>query len=314
MVSRRILRVKVVQALYAFHNSGSDNISSAEKELFLSIERIYDLYLMLMMLPGMLTHEAQLKMEENKAKRLPTEEDLSPNLNLINNRLVAVLNTDVGFKKLISARSLGWDVEKDELRKLLKNFTNSEGYQEYMAIKEPTRDDDVAIWLKFFKRNIPEEEVLISLLQEKSIYWSYDDIDIALSLVVKNLKDFKGDKFRVQPLYKDAKEDKEFVSQLFRITIKEDADYEKLIADKAQNWEVERIAQLDMLLMKMALTELMHFRTIPVKVSLNEYIELSKWFSSPKSSVFINGILDKLVAMLKAENKIVKVGRGLIEK
>lgn len=314
MVSRRILRVKVVQALYAFHNSGSDNISSAEKELFLSIERIYDLYLMLMMLPGMLTHEAQLKIEENKAKRLPTEEDLSPNLNLINNRLVAVLNTDAGFKKLISDRSLGWDVEKDELRKLLKNFTNSEGYQEYMTIQEPTRDDDVAVWLKFFKRNIPEEEVLISLLQEKSIYWSYDDIDIALSLVVKNLKDFKGDKFRVQPLYKDAKEDKEFVSQLFRITIKEDADYEKLIADKAQNWEVERIAQLDMLLMKMALTELLHFRTIPVKVSLNEYIELSKWFSSPKSSVFINGILDKLVAMLKAENKIVKVGRGLIEK
>lgn len=314
MVSRRILRVKVVQALYAFHNSGSDNVARAEKELFLSIERIYDLYLMLMMLPGMITHEAQLKMEENKAKRLPTEADLSPNLNLINNRLVEVLNSDPAFNKLVSDRTLGWDIEKDEVRKLLKNFISSEGYTEYMAIKDPTREDDVAVWLKFFKRNIPDEEVLISLLQEKSIYWSYDDIDIALGLVVKNLKDFKGDKFQVQPLYKDTKEDKEFVSQLFRVTIKEDAYYEGLIAEKAQNWEVERIAQLDMLLMKMALTELLHFKTIPVKVSLNEYIELSKWFSSPKSSVFINGILDKLVAMLKAENKIVKVGRGLIEK
>ncbi len=314
MLSRRVLRLKVVQALYAFQNSGETSVPKSQKELFLSIDRLYELYVMFLLLPAELISIAEERIEGNKAKQIRTEEDLNPNLRFVENGVFKKLSESSQVKSVVKKHGLGWALDRDDLKSLYNVLVEQDFYVEYMDADEHDFKEDAQFAVRFFKRFVAEQELLISIIQERSIYWDYDDIDIALSLVLKNLKDVdSGKDWKVLQKYKDEKEDTKFAKDLFALCVKHDKEYEELIAGQTKNWEVERIAHMDMLFMKMALTEVLNFQTIPVKVSLNEYIELSKWFSSPKSSMFINGILDKLVAALREENKIQKVGRGLIE-
>lgn len=314
MLSRRHLRVKVMQAIYAFLQGDNHDLAKGERELLRSIDKVYELYIYILLLLPEILDFVKNRMEERKQKRLPTPEDLNPNTKFVDNLLLNKTATNLALKKERDARKLSWTDEPELIKKIFNNIENSEEYATYMN----NSDNSYATGQKFiqtvFKKYIATEERLHFLFEEKSIFW-VDDLDFVNSMVVKTLgmwdENFAADA-PLLPLIKD-EEDKKFMLNLFHKTIIHEKEYDKLIAAKLQNWELERVAFLDIILMKMAICEFLNFESIPTKVSLNEYIEISKNYSTPKSKIFINGILDKLLVDFKAENKIVKTGRGLIE-
>lgn len=315
MLNRRYLRIKVMQALYGFFQSDVKDLARAERELFNGIDKIYDLYIYQLSLLVELKHVATIVMEEAKTKRLPTQNDLTPNLKFIENKFLSQLAENINFKREINNRKINWNNEFELIRKIYNNIKASDEYKTYMN----ESDDSLAVHLNFisemFKEQIADYDLVNYLYEEKNIHWG-DDIYLINPMIVKTIESFKETEaldFQLMSLYKDKEEDVQFVKDLFRQTVIKNDETEKLIGDKTKNWDVERIAMMDVLLMKMAITEILHFSSIPVKVSLNEYIEISKIYSTPKSKIFINGILDKLVVDFKNESKLTKMGRGLLE-
>jgi N utilization substance protein B len=307
--------VKVMQALYAFFQSDNKDLNKSEKELLNSIGKIYDLYVYLLLLLIEIQEQAERITGEAKNKRLPTESDLNPSTRFIDNVVIAQLAANKQLKREITNRKITWQTDDELVRKILTIIKSSDDYVQYMAATEHSYETDKQFIINMYKNCIADFELLEHYFEEKSIYW-VDDMRLANTGVIKTLEglteDTKDDA-ALMPLYKDEAEDKQFVIDLFRNTIVHEKDSEKEISEKTKNWEVERIAMMDILLMKMAITEILHFESIPVKVSLNEYIEISKLYSSPKSKMFINGILDKLVQDFKRDSKLQKTGRGLME-
>ncbi|MBL4594829.1 MAG: transcription antitermination factor NusB [Flavobacteriales bacterium] len=291
-------------------------MKNLESETFLSLERMHDLYLMLLGIGQELTHLSELKMEEAKKKRLPTDEDLSPNTKFIDNKVFGLLAENTSLNKQLKDKKLSWSNDQDLMIKFNSFVRGHDVFKEYMSTRISTFKEDQKFVVDLYKKVIPEFELLLSELQDKSIFWGYDEIDFVLSMVLKSIKRFSEKSTvseQILPLYRDASEDKKFIKDLLKKSVAHDKANGKLIADKTKNWDVDRIAMVDILLMKMALTELLHFKSVPVKVTLNEYIELSKWYSTPKSKIFVNGILDKLVSELKEKGELKKMGRGLLE-
>jgi N utilization substance protein B len=259
-------------------------------------------------------------MEDARQKFLPTEEELNPNTRFVDNRFLAQMSDNRSLQKNIQRLKINWADHQEIFRKIFVAFKDSPAYLRYMDKVDATYADDKEIVVQLFGEFMLGSETFLSLFEEKSIHWA-DDIDTATSLVVKTIKkwDAKMDDFQPLPplmISPDEEGDdliRDFVLKLFRKTILNAANYDKLIAERAQNWDIERIALLDVIILKMALTELMDFPSIPVKVTLNEYIEISKDYSTPKSRQFVNGMLDKLVTDLRSSNEIKKTGRGLIE-
>ncbi|NBG67285.1 transcription antitermination protein NusB [Acidiluteibacter ferrifornacis] len=316
MLNRRILRVKVMQALYAFFQSSSTELSKGEKELFLSIERMYDLYLYFLLLPIELAELAEAQQMEAKNKALPTDEDLNPNRTFVDNEIIRQLRENETIQSAFKSHKISWAADRDDLKRLLKELRATPLFQNYIHSEEKGFDRDRKFLMDFYKEVVSESEMLQNLFHERSIYWDHDDVDFAISMALKHVKKIKSETSaggNLMAMFKDDLDDRDFVKNLFRKTIINNNENTKLIEEKTKNWDVERIAVLDVLCMKMAITELTEFSSIPIKVTLNEYIEVSKLFSSPKSKVFINGILDKLVADFKEAKKIRKVGRGLME-
>ena len=316
MISRRFLRIKIFQILYAYFQSEKKGVKSAEKELFHSLERMHDLYVYFLILGKELVHHSKLKMEDASVKRMPTEEDLNPNTKFIDNQLFNLLDNNNELNALVMKKKVSWDADQELITKFLTFLRKHEIYIQYMSTRETTFENDQKFVVAIYKKVIPEFELMLSEIQDKSIYWSFDEIDFVLSMVIKTIKkmDSKPNNTKViLPLYRDKEEDVQFVKDLFQKTISADKENSVMIAEKTKNWEVDRIAMVDILLMKMALTELVFFKSVPIKVTLNEYIDLSKWYSTPKSKVFINGVLDKLVVDLKSNGKLKKIGRGLLE-
>lgn len=314
MLSRRHLRVKVMQALFAYQRSEGAELAKGEKLLKLSLDKIYDLYINhLSLLTEMHTFAAR-QIEEGKSKMMPTEEDLNPNLRFIENRVLLQLKNHPQLEKHISARKINWADHTELIRRIFTNFKESEHYQDYMSGDEPTYKEQRRIVYKLYEEFIIPNEHLQSIFEEQSIFW-VNDLEAVSSLVVRTLSDFnKESDFggTLATLYKDEEEDKKFVLDLFRKTATKNAEYQDMIEAKLQNWDLDRIASTDILLMKMALCEFLNISSVPTRVTMNEYIEISKEYSTPKSKVFINGILDKLLEELKAQKKIKKMGKGLI--
>lgn len=303
-----------MQALYSFFQSDDSDIAKGERELLRSIDKVYDLYIYLLMLFNEIRHVAGQQMEDNKTKHLPTKDDLDPNLRFINNRLLKQLEANDRLKKEAEGRKISWQVDHDVVRKVWSNVKGWDGYQKYMAEANDGYDNDQDFILDLFSKHVADSDDVELHIEEKSLYWPGDLNNCVAPAIIKTLEAGKESQApRIASLYKDAEDDQKFLLELFRKTIMEQKNTQEIIGEKTQNWEVERIAVMDILLMQMALTELLYFREVPVKVTLNEYIEISKLYSTPKSSVFINGILDKLVADFKGNGKLVKTGRGLIE-
>lgn len=314
MLNRRVLRVKVMQALYGFFHDDDSDLNAVEKTLFLSINRVYELYLHFLVLPIELADIAEIQMEEARNKVLPTQEDLNPNRRFVDSYVIQALRENGLLMSAIERHKVSWANDRDEIKKLWREIKNSELYSEYLKSEENAVEDRKFIE-RITKRFFLDNDSLYQLFQERSIYWDFEDCDYTINMALRYFGKIKAvDRYKTLPqMWKDEEEDKTFVKQLFRRVISNDESNTKVIDSKTKNWDSDRIAHLDILLMKMAITELVEFRSIPVKVTLNEYIELSKFFSTPKSKIFINGVLDKVVSEFNREKKIKKTGRGLIQ-
>ena len=316
MLNRRFLRVKVLQALYGFHSGSYDDLQKGEKEMMKSIDRVFELYVYVMDLLIEIWEIARSDIELAKQKRVPTREDLDPNLKFVNNRAMAILENNEELTRLRERLKVNWKDEFENNRKLYRELKQSELYGNYMSSRENDFDEDKRFLKKFFEDYVVGYDMVIQFLEEKSIYWTNDleAVNVSVSKTIKSLKrDSKAYDSLVPPVLKDPEDDTMFTKTLYRKCILFDEEYAGLISEKTRNWEVERIAQMDMLLMKMALTEFEHLETVPTKVTINEYIELAKAFSTQKSRSFVNGLLDKILSELKAKGRVNKVGRGLIE-
>lgn len=312
MLNRRHLRVKVLQSLYAFFQSGNDDLASGEKELLFGIEKIYDLYLFQFTMLGELHSQAMRIIEENRNKRLPGPADLNPNSRFVDNQCLQMISRHKNLEDLAAKRKIYWSNDLDLVRKLLFHIQQQPYYQKYMEQSSSSLEEDVEFVVKMVKKDLINFELLHHFYEEKSIYW-LDDWELVNKMLIKTLKNSLEKNIagiELLDLYKEV-EDREFARELFKRTVLNQEEWDEIIAGKTQNWDIDRIALMDVIIMKMALTEILKFPQVPVKVSLNEYIELSKMYSTPKSKVFINGVLDKLVEEFVLEKKINKIVKGL---
>lgn len=312
MLNRRYLRIKTMQTLYSYFQQDKAEIGFYEKELFKSLDKIYDLYVYVLVLFTDMHHTAHLVIEENKNKRLPSKEDLDPNLKFIKNTLLVAASHSSELKKELTNRKISWQNDFDLVRKLYSELRATDLYKNYMATPDQSLKEDKQFLISVATEFLYEHELLNHVFEEKNMHWA-DDTFGAFSMVSRTFEAYNGGALYLQPLYKDAEDDKNFISTLFRKTIAGDKEYETLIDQKTKNWELDRIASMDVLLMKMAIAEFLNVSNVPVKVSLNEYIDISKEYSTPNSKTFINGVLDKIIAELKQDNRIQKTGRGLME-
>lgn len=314
MLNRRHLRIKVLQALYAYFQSDEDSLKRTESELMTAVDRIYDLYLYLLLSFGELKELAEHRIDENKKKIRPAEEDLNPNRKFVDNRLIDKLVNSYELRVASEERTVNWigDENREMFRKMFNQMREGETYFTHMNNGVDSFDEDVQFAIALFKADIANSPLIYHFFEEKSIHW-LDDIDLAASMVIKTLKSAaEGERVDIMPLYKDKEDEQEFIRTLLRKTISMDSENLALIDELTKNWELDRIAKMDILLLKMAITELQVCKNIPKKVTLNEYIEISKFYSTPKSHGFINGILDKAIERLEKDNKISKIGRGLM--
>jgi len=314
MLNRRILRVKVMQALYAFFQSPEQDLIKAQNALLRSIEKVYELYLYYLQLPVELARVAEVQMQEAKNKALPTDDDLNPNRKFVDSYLIQVLSKDTKLQRQVENYKISWGLEEDYLRKLWKKVKTSELYRDFLS-----RGDHPSSHRKFveqiYKQFVLDDDYLYSSFQEGSIYWDFEDSDFAINMAIRYVGKIKTEsRYKTLPnMFKEEEEDLKFVKKLFVKTIHRNEELSEVINDKIKNWDMDRIAALDVLFMKMAMIEFLEFSSIPVKVSINEYIELSKFFSTPKSKLFINGVLDKVLMEYQSKNKIKKSGRGLLQ-
>jgi N utilization substance protein B len=320
MLSRRHLRIKVMQALYAHFQIEDSTVILSEKKLVSNIESIYDLYIHFLSAIIEVKDIAHNILEDARQKFLPTEEDLNPNTRFVHNLFISQLDNNVDLRKNINRLKINWSDDKDLFRKIFLSFRESEEYKSYMKASASGYKEDKEITVKLLSNFLLANEAFVSLFEEKNLYWA-DDMDTAVMMILKTIKKWNKSYNEYQllpPLLVSPDEEgddliDDFVLKLFRKTIIHSDEFDALIAKYAANWELERIAILDVILFKMALTEFIEFPSIPVKVTINEYIEISKEYSTPKSKQFINGLLDKMSADMKKEGRIKKMGRGLIE-
>lgn len=307
MINRALIRIKAVQMVYAYYQSGNKDLVKAEKEFFHSLEKAYELYFFLLQLILAVTHFAEQRIDAGRNKYLPTEEEKNPNLRFVDNAFVTQLAQNESLNHYLNNSGMSW-VNYDSFVKLVYDKIVAEDFfQEYMNEPEASYESDKELWRKIFKRILLTSEELYEVLEEQSIYWN-DDLDIVITFVMKSIKRFDASTGADQPLlpmYKDDS-DKEYASALFRNSILHGVQYRALIEEATKNWELERLALMDLLILQVALTEIMEIEGIPVNVSLNEYIDIAKVYSTQKSGTFVNGILDQVVTILREQNKLFK--------
>ncbi|MDX8339152.1 transcription antitermination factor NusB [Draconibacterium sp. IB214405] len=313
MISRRIIRTKVLQVLYAYYSTDEKSINNTEKELFFCIHKAYDLYHYLFSLVTEIADYAEGRIEIRRNKHQPTHEDLNPNTKFITNQVIHQLRNNNKLNTYLDQKKLSWKDHPELIKELYLMMIESDIYAEYMADASRSYLNDRKFIEKLFNKIILVSEDLYMVLEEQSIYWN-DDVEFVISMISKTLKRFNelsDSDQSLMPMYKD-QEDRDFTKDLLRKAIINHDELRELIKEHSRNWDVERIAFMDILIMQLAITEFLYFPTIPTKVTLNEYIELSKFYSTEKSRNFINGILDKTLKDLKRTEKISKEGRGLI--
>jgi transcription antitermination protein NusB len=313
MISRRTIRIKVLQILYAYYSSPDKSINISEKELRFALTKTYDLYHYLMALLIEIADFAQRKIESNLARHVPQYEDLHPNTRFVDNPVIHLLRNNRRLQAYLKHSKPSWVNHPELVKDLYAFLTETEFFREYMSATHSSFFDDRKFVEKIFQNIILISEDLYLMLEEESIYWN-DDLDLVVAMILKTLKGFTEQSDENQPLlpmFKDT-EDEQFSKELFRKAVINHDELRHSIDMYASNWDLERIAFMDILIMQLALTEFLYFPSIPTKVSLNEYIELSKYYSTDKSRNFINGILDKALKEMKQEGKVRKTGRGLI--
>ena len=307
MINRVLIRLKIVQIVYAYYQNGGKNLDTAEKELFFSLSKAYDLYNYLLLLMVEVTKQANKRLNAAKNKLVPTKEELFPNTKFVENRFIAQLEVNKQLLEFSNNQKKTWENEADFVKTLCDKILESDIYKEYMASETSSYEEDRELWRKLYKNIIFNNIELDQVLEDQSLYWN-DDKEIVDTFVLKTIKRFdekNGAKQELLPEFKD-EEDQDFARRLFRRTILNSDYYRHLISENTKNWDLDRVAFMDVVIMQIALAEILSFPNIPVSVSLNEYVEIAKLYSTPKSGGFINGTLDGIVNSLKKENKLTK--------
>ena len=319
MLYRRHLRIKVLQSLYAWFTSQSDDLKKGENQLLLSINKLYELYIWQLSFLIEVKRFAENRLEERKTKFYPTKEDLNPNLKFVQNKVNAMLEDNRDFQHKEQLYKVNWGEHQEMVRKFYDKLVSASFYQSYMASSKQSLEEDRMLYIKIVDQLLADEDLLKDFYEEKSVFF-VDGYDLVLLLLIKFFETlderFTSDR-KMKGLFKGGNqsknEDLDFVNTLYKKTILRDDENEVILQAKTANWDYERIPLMDLLLLKMAIVELQEMETVPVKVTLNEYIELAKYFSTNKSKTFVNGVLDRLIREFKDDGKIQKVGRGLIE-
>ena len=307
MINRVLIRLKIVQIVYAYYKNSGKSIKTAEDEMFFSLSKAYDLYNYLLLLIAGVTHYAADRISFKSFKLRPTDSDINPNLKFVNNRFVAQLQCNEQLCKFAEKSKVNWVDNSDFVRRLLDKIEESDIYKEYMASETSSYEEDKEVWRKLYKAFVYDNEELDALLEEQSLYWN-DDKSIVDTFVVKTIKRFEesaGAEQALLPEYKDV-DDMDFARKLFRNTIANAEQYRELMGENSKNWDMSRFAFMDVVIMQVALAEILSFPDIPLSVTLNEYVEIAKYYSTAKSGSFVNGLLDSVTKKLRAEGKIDK--------
>ena len=319
MLNRRILRIKAFKALYGSVLSGEMSLQQAEVNLEASCEATRDLYVFMLGVVSPLTQVAKDKIEAAKSKFNPTEQEKNPNMKFAENALAVLLDEDVDFQKIFTKKKFSWAQYDLVLKKIYSSIQEKEYFKSYMESPERSLAEDCRLFTKIYEEEFVDCEELENLLEEKSIHWN-DDLAYSLTWCCKTLKELaKGGNWSLLPLYQSellsgdgVESDKSFVRKLLQASFAGYEKYSAMIAESVAGWEKERLFSTDVVLISMGLAEAVTFPTIPVKVTMNEYVEIAKYYGTPKSRSFVNGLLDKLVAKLDEEGQIKKEGKGLL--
>lgn len=319
MLNRRILRIKAFKVLYSNAIAENMSLAQAQSQLDVACEATRDLYIYMLGIVSPLTKIARDRIESAKGKFNPTEEDLNPNMKFADNALAKLLDADVDFQKVISKKKLSWDQYDIFLKKVMNSIASKEYFAEYMASPAVSLKEDCRLFTRIFEEEFVDSEDLEKILEDKSLYWN-DDLAYALTWCCKTLKSFeKGEAWKMLPLYQsellegpDVESDLAFVRKLLQAAFAGYDRYFAMISESVSGWEKERLFSTDVALIVMGLAEASSFPTIPVKVTINEYVEISKFYGTQKSRSFVNGLLDRLVQSMVNEGKIVKEGKGLM--
>ena len=319
MLNRRILRIKAFKTLYGSVLSGEMSLQQAEVNLEASCEATRDLYVFMLGVVSPLTQVAKDKIEAAKSKFNPTEQEKNPNMKFAENALAVLLDEDVDFQKIFTKKKFSWAQYDLVLKKIYSSIQEKEYFKSYMESPERSLAEDCWLFTKIYEEEFVDCEELENLLEEKSIHWN-DDLAYSLTWCCKTLKELaKGGNWSLLPLYQSellsgdgVESDKYFVRKLLQASFAGYEKYSAMIAESVAGWEKERLFSTDVVLISMGLAEAVTFPTIPVKVTMNEYVEIAKFYGTPKSRSFVNGLLDKLVAKLDEEGQIKKEGKGLL--
>ena len=318
MLNRRFLRVKVLQQIYAYHQAEETDLLDAERRLLDSVDSLYELFIRQLTFWVEVKCFAERRIEENKNKNFPTEEDLNPNLKFVNNRVINALESNRDLQALQQKYKINWDNDREDIiRGFYNRMREYPEYQEYMKSEKDSFAYDKKLILDIIDNYMADDEVLFDFYSDKNLVFN-SDYQIGLFLLWKFFNEMEAsfdDNTKIPTAFKtendETNDDKNFIVRLFCLTMKNAEEYSEMVKNNIANWDYDRIALMDRIIIFMAMTEFCQFHDIPVKVTINEYIEISKYYSTPDSRRFVNGILDKIAEQLKAEGKLIKSGRGL---
>lgn len=321
MLNRRFLRVKVLQELYAYLQSHESNLSAAERRLLDDVDNLYELFIYQLSFWVEVKRFAEQRIEENKKKIFPTEEDLNPNMKFVNNKILNVLDNNRHLLKLEDTYKINWANDRDDfIRAYYGRMMEYPEYHEYMNNGKDSFEDDRKFLVAIIDKYMAEDDSLYDYYADRKLAFN-SDYQIGIYLLWKFISEMRSDfneDSKMPSVYmtdgRESNDDKDFVVKLFRSTILHSQEYRELVSANVSNWDYDRLALMDKILIFMALTEFCEFHSIPVKVTINEYIEISKFYSTAESRRFINGMLDKLAIVLKENGKLVKTGLGLVDK
>jgi N utilization substance protein B len=306
MINRELIRIKTVQLTYAYYQNGSKNIDSAEKELLFSLSKAYDLYNFLLALIVSITREAQrhLEVAQSRAQREGTE---MPSQKFVNNRFALQLEGNKMLNDFMETQKKTWNDEPEFIKKMYQLVTESQIYKDYMASPEDSYEADRELWRKLYRTLIQHNDDLDALLEEQSLYWN-DDKEVVDTFVLKTIKRFEEKNQSHQELLPeyDNEEDKDYARKLFRATIMNGDEYQHFMSEASRNWDFSRLAYMDIIIMQIAIAEMMTFPSIPITVTINEYVEIAKLYSTPRSASYINGMLDAIARHLTKTGKLLK--------
>ena len=302
MINRELIRIKIVQLTYAYYQNGNHNMDNAEKELLFSLSKAYDLYNCLLSLIVSVSREAHLHYDVDVARARREGKEL-PSAKFVNNRFAMQLEENKQLAEYVETQKTTWEDNIEFVRGLLSQIEQSQIYKDYMANGEDSYEDDREVWRKLYKALVMENEDLDSLLEERSLYWN-DDKEIVDTFVLKTIKRFDP-KNKAKQEYTDI-EDKDFAVKLFRATILNADQYQRYMSETSRNWDFSRLAYMDVVIMQIAIAEMLNFPNIPVSVTINEYVDLAKLYSTPKSGSYINGMLDSIARYLSENGKMLK--------